>query len=287
MSSLSRVATLAGGLAFFLAGGWLGWTRNEPVRMTFLSVGQGDCAVIQAEGRTVLIDVGPRSSQYDAGERMVLPKLRRLGVARVDLILLSHPDMDHMGGLAAIVRAYPDARVALSSGYRDDSEWRSHLATLGIPRLRIDWLGPESRGRVGPLALRIACPPYDGGNSNDGSMFVRVAWGKAAAVFSGDAPQSVEEVMLRRGDWSAEVVKVGHHGSRTSASPAWLRAVHARWAVISCGRENSYGHPHRDVLERLTRFDEAIARTDREGDVAFELRDGHFVRLSGNRPAGP
>jgi len=259
----------------------LGWSQSSATRITFLSVGQGDCAVIQSDGRTVLVDAGPKSAHFDAGERIVLPKLRQLGVDQVDLILLSHPDMDHIGGTAAILRAYPDARVVVSAQFRNDAEMTSHVATLGIPASKISWIGSESAGQIGDLRLRLACPPFSAGQEeNNGSMFVRVGRGGAWAVFSGDAPSAVENQMSLRGDWSAEVLKAGHHGSRTASGATWLHTVHPQCVVVSCGRDNSYGHPHKETLDRIAAAGASLARTDRDGDIAFELQGNRFVRVT-------
>lgn len=266
------------GAACFALGLLVG-LRPEPFRVTFLSVGQGDCAVIQGNGETILVDDGPRTPQFDAGERLVLPKLRELGVEDVDLILLSHPDLDHMGGTAALLRAFPDAHVAISAAFRGDLELQDHLKMLGIAPDRLDWLGPESIGRLGPLILRLACPPFHiGEEENDGSMFVHLGNGKAGITFSGDAPQKVEEEMLARGDWSSAILKAGHHGSRTATGLPWLQKVRPRWVILSCGRDNSYGHPHKETVDRILSTGAQALRTDRDGDITFELKSDHFER---------
>jgi competence protein ComEC len=281
LSNPERIALPIAGLACLSLGAWIGWGRADPVRITFLSVGQGDCAVIQAGGNVVLVDAGPKSPNFDAGERLILPKLRQMGIDRIDLILLSHPDLDHIGGTASLLRAHPEARVGVSAQFRTNAEMQSHLTLLHITPARIDWLGPENQGSIGPLTLRLACPPlWPGSDANDGSMFVRVGTGRAWADFSGDASESVENAMARRGDWSAELMKAGHHGSRTASGPLWLRTVRPEWVVISCGRANSYGHPHQEALNRIAAIGAKVARTDREGDIAFELQGGRFVRIT-------
>jgi competence protein ComEC len=243
-------------------------------------VGQGDCAVIQAGGRTILIDDGPQTPSFDAGARIILPRLRELGVDRIDLILLSHPDMDHVGGTPSLLRAFPDARVAMSAAFSHDAEMERRLKEWGLPPERVDWLPSETEGRVADLTVRLSCPPFHPGEeANDGSMFVRIGRAKAEAVFSGDAPAKVEDAELANGDWSAEVMKAGHHGSRTATGQPWLKSVHPEWVIISCGRDNRYGHPNRDTLERVEAAGARIARTDREGDITFEFRGDRLVRV--------
>ena len=273
------LACAAGGVVAL--GGWLGYRGQEPTTLTFLAVGQGDCAVLQHGGRTVLIDAGPRVGGFDAGERIVVPRLRAMGVERVDLVVLTHPDMDHVGGTPAILRAHPEARVAMSAEYRDDPEMRQHLKDWRLDPGRVTWIPKEARAEVGPVRLQFYSPPYDQGqDSNVGSTFLRITTPEgASAVLTGDAPWEAELQSMRGRDWTAQVLKAGHHGSRGSSAPAFLRAVRPSWLVVSCGRENMYGHPAPEVLQRAEEVGAEVARTDQEGDVAFALREGRFVRV--------
>jgi len=256
---------------------WLG-LREPTTRLTFLSVGQGDCAVLQHDGRTILVDAGPTSGSFDAGARVVLPKLRSMGVERVDLLLLTHPDSDHLGGAGAVLRAFPGARIAIPGTFREHPQLKAYLAQWKLRPESVVWLGARTEGRVGAFTLSVVCPP-PGQADNDGSAMVRITAGDAGAVLTGDAPSDVERKAAAEGDWSAQVVNAGHHGSRSSTSAAWLREVRPEWVVVSCGRDNRYGHPSPEVLERVARAGAKLARTDREGDVAFELSGGRWLRV--------
>jgi competence protein ComEC len=253
---------------------WPEW--NQPTRLSFLAVGQGDCAVFQTGGHTILIDVGPNEFGVDAGQRVVVPELRRLGVDAVDLVLLSHPDIDHIGGLAAILRSLPVGRVCLSSCFANDQELLDHLSEFRCRPDRIAWLGQGQKAKVGDFTLQIDCPRwFEGEGDNDGSEFVKLEGHGASAVFSGDAGATVERAMMAGRNWSAQILKLGHHGSRTASSDRWLDAVHPEWAIVSCGRNNNYGHPHKEVLDRVAKHHIRLARTDKEGTITFELgRDG-------------
>ncbi len=265
------------GCALFGFGGGLAWP--EPTRLTFISVGQGDCAVFQTGGTTILVDAGPKTDKINAGERIVIPKLRQLGVDGVDLILLSHPDMDHIGGVGPILHAYPSARVAASYCFRENRQLLEQLATAGRRAEDVIWLNSALEGRVGTFDLRVICPVIEPDEeSNDGSMFLRISSGSASAVFSGDAPSKSEMAVDRFGDWSSEILKAGHHGSKTASSEDWLEHVHPSVAILSCGLNNPYGHPHKIVLDRLSQDRIETHRTDLEGDLSFIVRDGKFVR---------
>ncbi|MFN3729138.1 MAG: ComEC/Rec2 family competence protein [Fimbriimonadaceae bacterium] len=241
--------------------------RPEP-EVAFLAVGQGDCTVIRFGNSAILVDVGPRNPYTDAGERIVAPELRRMGVTSVPLILLTHPDSDHIGGIKAMMRAYPRARVATPAHFRANPNFVTALREAGVDADRVDWLEKESLVSFGPFRLRLASPDADPTTStNDGSLFVRVQAPGYAVVLSGDATIPVENAMARRGAWNAEILQLGHHGSRTSTGAAWLSAVKPELAVASAGRDNRYGHPHASVVNALEERGIRLLRTDRHGTI--------------------
>jgi competence protein ComEC len=252
---------------------------SEPTRLTFLSVGQGDCAVFQSSGHTILIDVGPNMRGNDAGKKIVVPELRRLGVDAIDMILISHPDMDHMGGLGSVLKSVRVGHIAISARFAKYPPLLQHLREAGCGLERVMWLGSEQKASVGEFDVEVECPPWFAGDpANDGSEFVKLRSPKASVVFTGDASSWTEERMSPLEDWSAQIMKLGHHGSRTATGEEWLDEVHPQWAVLSCGRNNSYGHPHKEVLDRVAKHGIKLARTDREGDITFELGDTGWER---------
>ena len=259
--------------------GWAEWPG--PTRLTFLAVGQGDCTVFQHEGTTVLVDAGPRAYGVDAGQRIVVPKLAAMGVKNVDLLFLTHPDEDHVGGVGAILRAFPSAKVAISAEFRDHEGLATRLREWKLDPERVLWLGSRHRMAVGKFLFEIANPDVTPSTEdNDGSTFLRISSGRASAVLSGDASQSVEIEMAAEGDWGAQVLKAGHHGSATSSGHAWLIEVSPKYAVVSCGRDNVYGHPAKSVVHRLKSKGITTLRTDQEGDLVFlyDKRRGFVLR---------
>jgi competence protein ComEC len=233
-------------------------------------VGQGDCIVFQHSGRTVLIDAGPKNEYLDAGERIVAPSLYRLGVRSIDLLLVSHPDSDHAGGLPSLARRIPIGKVVIPVRFKDHEEMRRWIQRARLAPDRIEWVD-EAQVVVGDYTLTLdAIADPDLTDDNDGSMFVRLTGPGLRAVFTGDASAETERRMLRKGlDWSAEILKAGHHGSKTSTGGAWIQAVNPTWAVFSCGRNNVYGHPSPEVADRLARYGVRILRTDRDGSMTF------------------
>lgn len=248
-----------------------GCRARTPARLIFLQVGQGDCAVFSTAGTTMLIDAGPMDGSFDAGERIVIPALRRHGVDSVDLILVTHPDRDHIGGLGALHRAFPAASIVASAEFRAWPSMIESMKAAGVELGTVVWLPPDSTAKIGRFEVRMVCPSMDGReNDNDGSVCVRISDGRASAVLTGDAPSEVEDELIPRGDWKAQILKAGHHGSRGSTSTAWLRAVSPSWVIFSCGRDNRFGHPHLETIWRVTELGAKPLRTDRDGDLEFE-----------------
>ena len=277
MPGLPKSPRLPGFLAFVgvLAGGFLGWNAPDPApTLTILSVGQGSCAVLRAGGRTVLFDAGPKNEHLDGGRAFVLPKLRAMGVARVDAVVLSHPDLDHAGGLEAVTGAYPSATILANAGFAREPKLPAMLRELHVPGARIGWLPPYARLRVGPFAVDLASPiVVPGANDNEGSVLARLP----NAYIGGDAPSPVEAAYER---WigPVEVLVADHHGSRTSGDPSFLALVRPKWVVVSVGRNNVYGHPNPQAMARYAATGARILRTDQDGDVTFTLRNGRWER---------
>ncbi|MBI5707125.1 MAG: MBL fold metallo-hydrolase [Armatimonadetes bacterium] len=280
MRARLKVAAIAAGS---LAAGSLTGTltaSGQPTELWFLDVGQGDCAVFRHAGVTVLIDAGPAAPDRDTAAQGIIRDLRRMGVTAVDLVLLSHPDADHVGGLRGIARHIPVRKVGAMAHFASSSDLGYWLREARIDESRVAWLSPGSRIEFGSFRIEVDSVRFAQGDpDNFGSMFLRVEGGTAAADFSGDADAIAEAVLSGRRNWRAQVLKAGHHGSRTSTSEAWLRAVEPNTVVFSCGRHNSYGHPSKEALARVTSAGATAVRTDQEGDIRFELRNGAFVRV--------
>lgn len=250
-------------------------TNSEVV---FLSVGQGDCTLVTSEGRAALIDVGPKTFHSDAGSKIIVPDLKKWGIRRLDWILLSHPDRDHVGGLEAVHKAFPDAKIIMSAVYKTYPKMDRTLAEAGIKVSDVEWVKSMS-GQLGVFKVEVRCPPWDPStDDNDGCMFVHIADRSASLTTSGDAPKAVERAMIPVMDWGADILHLGHHGSRTSTSREWLAAVHPNVAIASCGLHNDYGHPHKEVVNLVKSAGIELRRTDLDGDLFYRDIDGHFVR---------
>lgn len=258
-----------------------------------LDVGQGDAAVLRtARGRWILFDSGPRFGSRDAGRDVVLPFLRRYGARRIDLFVLSHPDQDHVGGFDSVHESVPVFRVLDSGHPIPKPSYARFLARAEEDGIR--WL-PAANGDavyLDNVTIRVLGPAdvsdrsRAGSESNETSLLLRVSIGRALVYLNtGDATMEDERALLSA--WGpdsarADLLKVGHHGSRSSTSSDFLAAVRPSLAVISAGRGNAYGHPHASVLERLSSAAvPSIWRTDREGTLCVEVDDEKGWRVQG------
>lgn len=242
--------------------------------LAFLAVGQGDSALYHEGGKAILIDTGPAS----AG-KIVCAELRRRGISKLDLVLLSHPDSDHIAALPEIARRVRIVRVVAPVYFKDHPDLQQALKDAKLGPKEIAWMAGPSQARVGSALLEMDIPPWvDGMPDNDGSMIVRLTTGQASALFTGDAGIEEEVQMMKKGSWSSQILKLGHHGSRFSSGDSWLDHVRPRAAIVSCGRDNSYGHPTPEVLQRCATRGIDVYRTDREGTISFYLRNGAWTR---------
>ncbi len=254
----------------------------------FLPVGQGDAAAIRTpRGRWIVIDAGPRQPAYDAGGRVVVPFLRRQGVGRVAVLVLSHAHADHVGGMPAVLRAFP-ADLVLETGQPDGQAlYREYLAAVAQRARRWHAASAGERFEVDGVVLRVWHPDKAwlarSDDLNENSLVLTIEYGSFRAAFPGDAGLPMEEL---RGSGIGDVtlLKVGHHGSRTATGDAWLRALKPEYCVISVGR-NEYGHPDGGTVAALERDHCEVWRTDRDGMVRVET-DGVVARLDAERGRG-
>ncbi len=281
---LSRSQRLAAwGIAAAVLVLWWTQATRPPAFLvvTALDVGQGDAILIQSPGgRTMLVDgggeIGAGRGGWDVGRMRVVPALRRAGVRRLDAVMLTHPHEDHVGGLPAVLENFPVGLV-LDPGVPHPSPSYTRLLHL-VEAGRIPYRTARAGMRVdlgGGVALTILYPPdpipvFRGDRVHAGSVVGRLAYGQTVALLTGDAEAPAERLLVDGGvELTAQVLKVGHHGSRTSTTPAFVTRVQPQYAVISVGADNSFGHPHQVTLDTLAAAGVTVYRTDRDGAVRF------------------
>jgi competence protein ComEC len=252
----------------------------------FLDVGQGDAVLLTTpHGRRVLIDAGPRSPGFDAGRSRILPALARAGARGLDVLYLSHAHLDHVGGAPAILEALPVGTVVEPAFPITDSVYTGLLAavartgtawdagrrgeSLVLDSVQIDVLHPDTSWNAWGLDV------------NEGSLVLLVRYRGFRALLAGDAGLAAESELAGRVG-RVDLLKVGHHGSRTSTGPRWLLELGPSVAVVSAGRGNRYGHPSRETLARLDSARAAVWRTDLDGTVSV-VTDGAQVEVTARR----
>ncbi len=250
------------------------FTRKE-TELAFFAVGQGDSTLFRTDGRAILIDTGPAG----AGERVVIRELRRRGISKLDMVVLTHPDADHIAALPEIARKIHIRSVVVPAYFKSHPSLTAALGASNIGADRLAWVAGPSQSRIGAFSLFMDVPPWQEGNpDNEGSLMAKIVSGQASVTLTGDAGFLEENDMMRKGSWSAQILKLGHHGSRFSSGDAWLDHVHPEIAIVSCGRDNNYGHPSPEVLSNCSKRGIRVDRTDRQGTLSYKVVDGKFQR---------
>lgn len=259
---------------------------NRSLRVTFIDVGQGDSCLIEfPDGSTMLVD-GGRSQYGDAAGRAILPTLATRGVDRLDVVVASHPDADHIGGLPAVMLAFPP-RLTIDTGARDDTELARafNRAAAGLSVQRETGRAGQ-RIRHGACVTRFLWPPADAPTTqdwNDRSLVMEIEYGEFSMLLTGDIDDIIERKLIARDTVDdATILKASHHGSRHGTSSAFLEATDPLSVLISCGATNRYGHPSPETLARIIDADALVFRTDRQGAVEYKT-DGKrlWARVAG------
>lgn len=259
------------------------WLQPPGVRVTVLAVGQGDSTVFELpSGQVLLVDGGGSPyAAYDPGERVVVPFLARRGIKHVDVMVVTHPDGDHILGLTAVLQQVSVGEI-WHSGFSADQPLMARLLRLarerGVPvrvvkellgghcfgDTRVDVLAPHPRGK-GELL-------YDELSKNENSLVLRVSHGLDSALWAGDIEAWGEHLLLRDGcDLRSTVLKAGHHGSRTSSTPEFIQAVQARHVIFCTGQDNRFGFPHAETVQRFRQTAAHLWDSGVHGQTTFWL----------------
>ncbi|HEX2465904.1 MAG TPA: DNA internalization-related competence protein ComEC/Rec2, partial [Thermoanaerobaculia bacterium] len=255
--------------------------RPRGFEATLLDVGQGDAILLRDGASALLIDGGGWPAG-DFGGRVLLPALARLGVRSLEAAVVSHPDADHCAGLADLAAYIPIEQLWIAPGWREAPCLR-RLTTGRLGSVRVLWRGDHFEWRG--FSLEVLHPtPGERGAGNDRSLVLAAQAGGRSLLLTGDLPEDVETVLVRRRVLHpVSVLKVAHHGSRSSTSLPFLSSTAPRWALISAGRDNAYGHPSDLVLERLARRHAQVLRTDRNGRIRLRWHGGGPLRVEVSR----
>ena len=239
--------------------------------MHFVDVGEGDCAIVETPDGNILIDAGTKQS-----EAAIRRCIDDLGITAFAYAIFTHPHADHIGSAAALVEAYPIDSVVMPNAVSTSKTFEKLVAAIEEKDCRVIEGKAGKHLTLGTLTIDLLapCKAYD--DLNNMSVVVLLTYGNGTFLFTGDAETLSETDMLENGVPPCDVLKVGHHGSSTSSSEAFIEAVSPQIAVISVGDGNSYGHPHASILDRLEAHDVQIYRTDLCGTIMITCDGTQF-----------
>ncbi len=285
---VALVFTLALAVAFAGGAALLGGARGSPaaqgadalsgvLEVHFIDVDQGDATLVMGPGVTILIDAG----RHDRND--VVPYLRSVGVKSIDLLVGTHPHSDHIGQFPQVLEAFPVKEVWMSGDVHTSRTFERALDAVLNSNAGYHEPRAGERVTIGDVTIEVIHPEAVTGDFNNGSIGLRLVYGDIAFLFTGDAEAESEAEMIARGhDLRAHVLHVGHHGSSTSSTEAFLREVQPQVAVYSAGAGNSYGHPHREVVERFRKLGIPLYGTDVYGTIRVRT-DGRTFELVSER----
>lgn len=244
----------------------------------FIDVGQADCALLECGGEYMLIDGGNK----DDGQ-LVVTYLQEQGVEELDTVICTHAHEDHVGGLPSVLAVYPTKNVYAPTTTYASNVFDDFMYYVDQQGLNVNIPSPGDKFTLGSAEVIILGPTQSYAETNDTSIVVKVIYGENSFLFTGDMETAAENDMLDWWtdgmDWNVDVLKVGHHGSNTSSGYRFVYETDPEYAIISCGKDNSYGHPHEEIVSRYNDAGIPMFRTDLLGTI-WATSDGENVTIT-------
>ena len=249
-------------------------------QIDFINVGQGDASLIQCDGHYMLIDGGSNKQSS-----LIYSYLKQRSISYIDVMVASHADADHIGGLSGALNYARIGTAYCSVTQADTKTFKSFEKYLAAQGKSITVPAAGDTFDLGSAKVTVLGPVKASSNDNNSSLVLRIVYGNTSFLFTGDAETEEEESIINSGcQLESTVLKVAHHGSKSSSGYRFLREVSPQYAVISVGKDNSYGHPTEDVLSRLRDADVKIYRTDMQGHIIC-TSDGNTVSFEPQKNA--
>ena len=251
---------------------------SEGLTVQYIDVGQADCALLECDGEYLLIDGGNRDDS-----QLLVSVLEQQGVKELAAVVCSHAHEDHVGGLPAVLAVYPTKAVYAPTKTYSSNIFDKFVYYTDQQGLDITIPAPGDQFALGQAVVTVLGPVKSYAETNDTSIVLRVTYGETSFLFTGDMETEAENDMLDywegKADWKADVLKVGHHCSNTSTGYRFLNEVNPAYGVISVGKGNDYGHPHKEPMSRLRQAGVTILRTDELGTIQA-VSDGKEVTFT-------
>lgn len=251
--------------------------NSAALSVLFINVGQADSILVtMSTGQAMLIDAG-ESDSADA----IYEELDQRNIGRIDILIATHPHADHIGGMSKIVERYDIGTVYMSDEKSDSATYQKLIDTIEFHDIPVIEASAGEQFALGAATCTIVSPNRENDfDANNESVVIFLDYLNTECLFTGDMEEKSEDEALAEGYFvDADILKVAHHGSSTGTSEAFLQAVSPQYAVISCGEDNSYGHPHQETLDLLDEYGLTLYRTDLVGDVLF-TSDGRTIQVT-------
>lgn len=255
--------------------------ENSNFEVHYIDVGQADAALVLCDDETMLIDGG-----NVADSSLIVSYLNKQNISHLDYVIGTHAHEDHIGGLSGALSVATVGKVYAPKTEADSKAYQNFKNKVLAQGLQITNPTPNETFTLGSSSVRILAPITESvSDINNTSIVLKITYGSTSFLFTGDAEREVEQDILNKGyDISADVLKVGHHGSEYSTTYPFLREIMPKYAIISVGKNNSYGHPTDEALSRLRDSDTKVYRTDLQGDIIAKS-DGKTVTVTPSRNA--
>jgi competence protein ComEC len=239
------------------------------LKVSFIDVGQADCTIIQYGNSKMIIDAGGNSTANS-----LVSKIKNMGINKFDVVVGTHPHEDHIGGMDAVINNFSIGTIYMPKVSNNTQTFKDVLVAIQNKGLNVTTPIPGDTFTLGQdVQFTILAPNGTGyGDLNSYSIVIKMIYGHTSFLFTGDAEMDSEREMISKGyDLKADVLKVGHHGSTSSTSPEFLKAVSPKYSVIFVGKDNTYGHPHQATVDKLNVAGTKIYRTDLNGTITFSV----------------
>lgn len=244
-------------------------TLSEGLNIHTIDVGQGDSTLLECNGKYMLIDAG----ETDYGET-VIDYLKQYNIDKLSYMVITHPHSDHYGGAKEVLESIETENIILTEAYNTTRSWEGLVDYIDINNYNV--IIPEINQvfDLGECSITTYVPEIDNDDLNNCSIVLKAEYNGMSALFTGDAEKSEESAMLESGfNVKADILNLGHHGSSTSTSKAFLESVNPQLALISCGKDNDYGHPHKETTALLRKHNIKSMRTDEQGSIIVNMNN--------------
>ncbi len=237
----------------------------------FIDVGQGDCILVQTHDAVVLIDAGTTESGSD-----IYKYITALGIEYIDCFIATHPHEDHLGGASTVLSGIDVGIIYLSGEDSTSFYYENFIDKIDEKNIEVKIPDIDCAYKYGDLRIKFLSPSTLSEDTNDNSLVTMIEFGETKVLFMGDAESTVESAIAQKNNLQADILKIGHHGSKNATSRAFLNAVNPNVCVIQCGKNNSYGHPHEETMKRLEKTGVPVMRTDESGTIILKT-DGKTI----------